>query len=279
MSPLGLVWDSCNYSCGYDATFTILGNLWMEDPDRWTNYFSRTGEYLRAFGNNMNRVHAGTLTFEQVRNKIRKIMHMSDPISFPNGPNGTAIDLIAGILLQSKCYGSGMQLCPDCGYADPHHYEMLEGHLSAGLNNRLEYPLGVPLQEWLNSYLSRGRSNCGRCRLNNVRTRMVMRTTINALPPVFIVNIDHDKLIFNPEIAVDCNGYLATMTLRGIIYGGQAHFTCRFVDRDGHMWFHDGITTGSRCLPEVSLRSVAGLLRLHYCGEKKAVAVIYARVG
>ncbi|KAJ6525341.1 hypothetical protein B0H19DRAFT_1084886 [Mycena capillaripes] len=155
VEPFGLVWDSRDYSWGYDATFTILGNLWMEDPDRWTPYFSGTGEYLRAFGSNMKGVRTGTLTFEHVRNKIRRIMHMSDPVSFPNGHNWTSIDLIASVLLPSKYYGS---------------------------------------------------------------------------------------------------------------------------DKDCNMWFHDGISTGSKCLPEVNLRTVTDLLRLHYCGEKKAVAVIYAIV-
>ncbi|KAJ7152407.1 hypothetical protein C8R46DRAFT_820871, partial [Mycena filopes] len=65
--------------------------------------------------------------------------------------------------------------------------------------------------------------------------------------------------------------------LRGIIYGGQGHFTCRYIDRDGGMWFHDGITTGRRCQPEVNVSAVTRLLDLHRCGEKRAVAVVYAR--
>ncbi|KAJ7823110.1 hypothetical protein B0H13DRAFT_1659253 [Mycena leptocephala] len=52
------------------------------------------------------------------------------------------------------------------------------------------------------------------------------------------------------------------MRLRGIIYGGQGHFTSRFVDVHGYMWFHDGITTGSTCLPEANLLSVSDPLSL-----------------
>ncbi|KAJ7806623.1 hypothetical protein B0H13DRAFT_2244087 [Mycena leptocephala] len=37
--PMGLLWDSRNWSCAYDATFTVLGNLWAEDPNRWTANF------------------------------------------------------------------------------------------------------------------------------------------------------------------------------------------------------------------------------------------------
>ncbi|KAJ7015742.1 hypothetical protein C8F04DRAFT_985019 [Mycena alexandri] len=67
------------------------------------------------------------------------------------------------------------------------------------------------------------------------------------------------------------------MKLRGIIYAGQAHFTCRYIERDGTMWFHDGITTGRNCLEEVKLQSLPDKLILHRCGEKRVTAVIYAR--
>ncbi|KAJ6629570.1 hypothetical protein B0H10DRAFT_1712089, partial [Mycena sp. CBHHK59/15] len=57
----------------------------------------------------------------------------------------------------------------------------------------------------------------------------------------------------------DCNGVMVKTKLRGIIYGGQADFTARLVDRDGGMWFHDGITTRSSCLAEINLRVVPDL--------------------
>ncbi|KAJ7907077.1 hypothetical protein B0H13DRAFT_1618732, partial [Mycena leptocephala] len=68
--------------------------------------------------------------------------------------------------------------------------------------------------------------------------------------------------------------------LRGIMYGGKTsnHFTCRFIDRQGEIWFHDGITTGFTCTPEVKIATVTNLLNLHSCGTKRAVAVVYARV-
>ncbi|THU83190.1 hypothetical protein K435DRAFT_689995, partial [Dendrothele bispora CBS 962.96] len=31
----GMIWDSNNWSCPYDAIFTILFNLWQEDPGKW----------------------------------------------------------------------------------------------------------------------------------------------------------------------------------------------------------------------------------------------------
>ena len=34
-SPAGLVWDSDNYSCAYDALFTVLYELWSTDTNTW----------------------------------------------------------------------------------------------------------------------------------------------------------------------------------------------------------------------------------------------------
>ncbi|KAJ7758275.1 hypothetical protein B0H16DRAFT_1313980, partial [Mycena metata] len=33
--PVGMVWDSADYSCGYDTTLGILANLWMQNMDVW----------------------------------------------------------------------------------------------------------------------------------------------------------------------------------------------------------------------------------------------------
>jgi hypothetical protein len=102
---------------------------------------------------------------------------------------------------------------------------------------------------------------------------MVIRTKVTPLPPLLVFAINSDRLLFNHELEIDCSGYLGKLKLRGIIYGGQSHSTCRFIDDRGDMWFHDGITTGANCLPEV----VPNLIDLHTYGQKKAVVVIYTR--
>ncbi|KAJ7778930.1 hypothetical protein B0H16DRAFT_1448480 [Mycena metata] len=34
--PFGLIWDAVNHSCGYDATFTVLTNIWLRNPLAWS---------------------------------------------------------------------------------------------------------------------------------------------------------------------------------------------------------------------------------------------------
>ncbi|KAJ7662405.1 hypothetical protein B0H17DRAFT_953120, partial [Mycena rosella] len=98
------------------------------------------------------------------------------------------------------------------------------------------------------------------------------------VPPVFVLGITDNRIGFDSEIGFDCSGTLIKMRLRGVIYGGQGHFTCRFFDRTGCMWFHDGITTGRQCIQEDDLIHVPDLFSLHTCKGKNAVAVVYAKI-
>jgi len=34
-TPPGIQWDGNNYSCAYDALFTILFNIWAANPKKW----------------------------------------------------------------------------------------------------------------------------------------------------------------------------------------------------------------------------------------------------
>ena len=34
--PSGIIWDGENYSCAYDALFTVLWNIWLAGPTKWS---------------------------------------------------------------------------------------------------------------------------------------------------------------------------------------------------------------------------------------------------
>ena len=47
-APPGIVWDGDNYSCAYDALFSILYNIWVSKPKKWKKFFEDSNEYLAA---------------------------------------------------------------------------------------------------------------------------------------------------------------------------------------------------------------------------------------
>jgi hypothetical protein len=46
--PQGLIWDGANYSCAYDAFFSILRHLWRQDPPHWTQQFQMFHPHFMA---------------------------------------------------------------------------------------------------------------------------------------------------------------------------------------------------------------------------------------
>ncbi|KAI5886736.1 uncharacterized protein SCHCODRAFT_02516539 [Schizophyllum commune H4-8] len=78
---------------------------------------------------------------------------------------------------------------------------------------------------------------------------------------------------------VDFNG--VTMVLRGIVYAGENHFTCRVVDSSGTLFKHDGMVNGDVCEKEAELARVnpeeLGTWRTRGGEIKPAVLVIYER--
>ncbi|KAJ7854433.1 hypothetical protein B0H14DRAFT_2353715 [Mycena olivaceomarginata] len=53
--------------------------------------------------------------------------------------------------------------------------------------------------------------------------------------------------MFDEVLSFQLAGASVMLKLRGIVYPGQNHFTCRMVGRDGNMRFYDGIITGPDC--------------------------------
>ena len=48
-SPLGPQWDQDNYSCAYDAFYGILYQIWVSNPDKWTEHFNQINEQHLVF--------------------------------------------------------------------------------------------------------------------------------------------------------------------------------------------------------------------------------------
>ncbi len=69
--------------------------------------------------------------------------------------------------------------------------------------------------------------------------------------------------------------------LRGIVYGDGNHFVSHLITDDGKIWYHDGITTRSHCLPEGQLEDIpdSEWLRTSSQGysQRRAILAVYIR--
>jgi hypothetical protein len=91
---------------------------------------------------------------------------------------------------------------------------------------------------------------------------------INISYPNTTITTSHEiRLVVNDETAV--------LHLRGIVYHGEKHFTCRIISPEGEMWYHDGMTTGNSCATDIGL-NVSTDAKLKTCKGKRLVLAIYA---
>ena len=274
--PIGLDWDAENYSCAFDATFTVLFNTWDEDRAQWSQHLNLISPALELLGFCFELVQAGTFTFEQARDMVRRHMHRIRPEYFPYGQIGTSMDRVAEVLAARSTYAMGNRVCRVCGYVDPEEHTMLDVFLCAIPSDDLirRYPTNVPIDAWFKEYLSKTRHRCPVCRLAGSHVRMDMITRITQKPSLLILSIEGGRFAYSPNLVFDYDGQMVVLKIRGIIYAGEAHFTCRFIDSVGRVWYHDGMTTRRACiidglLTEMDFETLAGTR------GKTAVAVIY----
>jgi hypothetical protein len=84
--PLGMDWDSNNYSCAYDSLFTILCNMCLESPAEWTNIYHQISIHLRIMAKGCIKVLKNQQTLNNIRDAIRsKLMRKNSDI-FPSTP-------------------------------------------------------------------------------------------------------------------------------------------------------------------------------------------------
>jgi len=99
-SPSGLIWDGNNYSCAYDALFTILYEIWSTDTRAWTRRFKEINQHhLKSLSACFKKYMNGQASFETARDIIRHKIHSHSPAQFPYGTRGTSVLALASAIL------------------------------------------------------------------------------------------------------------------------------------------------------------------------------------
>jgi hypothetical protein len=94
ITPPGTQWDGNNYSCAYDALFTILFNIWAENPKKWKQIFQHSNLYLSTLHNGFQEYLRGLSTLEAARDGVRTLLYENDPVLFPSGHTGCSVSAL-----------------------------------------------------------------------------------------------------------------------------------------------------------------------------------------
>lgn len=295
--PSGLIWDSRDYSCAYDALFTILYNMWIDMPNVWSRRFNDISMHLSTLADKFQLVTAKVITLEEARNAVRRKLNHLNSREYPMGPTYTCIATLTYTMMTNERYQpSGMTSlkCPTCGYQGntllhvgeylqlretgplqdgsqeySHISDCLGWHLSDQQRiSRLHCPRRLPT-------CSTGHSNLAACH------RLVLDISMNRLPYVMCVILHKSCFKINETLTYVYEGMDVTFRLRGIVYGDGNHFVARLFTRDGRIWFHDGIATRDLCIPEGTLDQIPDDMWLTTSSRgydrRDANLVVYAR--
>ncbi len=129
----------------------------------------------------------------------------------------------------------------------------------------------------------KSRFTCPRCSnsKSDERQQLVLEISMNRLPYIMCIMLNRDCFHVNDEISYTQANSDEVFHLRGIIYGDGNHFVARLITRDGHIWYHAGMTTRSLCIFEGKIDQIpdrewlATTSKGFHC--RKVILTVYAR--
>ncbi|KAJ7832810.1 hypothetical protein B0H13DRAFT_1654042 [Mycena leptocephala] len=277
--PKGLIWNSTNYSCAYDALFTPLGEILQDNPEIWKERLTACSPLLGLWALSM--AESPNIP-ENARDSVRRLLHFQDPVSFPLGPRNIKLDSLLTSMTDRRSYGKGYSYCEKCGYQRPGTIETLGQYIDISLPRSITdtHPQGMLAQEWFDYHFDRPYGRCPNCNNNQCAAYLRRVTKITELPTFLLLSISTKDILLEHKLSFKSDTQHKSLQLRGLIYHSaqEQHFTSVVVDKSGLFWYHDGMTTKSYCKRMINIKEIKDLRALHRIGTNDEIlaAAMYA---
>jgi hypothetical protein len=225
-SPAGLIWDGGNYSCAYDALFTVFYEIWSTDTKIWTRRFKEINQHhLKSLSACFKRYMNGQTSFETARDTIRHEIHSENPAQFPYGTRGTSVAaLTSAIIAPDDCVAISSPECTSCEYAEPTVNDTLEFMLYETENT----PKST--SQWLASLDHETHEQCPHC-----FSAMTQPISFKSAPSVLVFEINSRNIKVSKTLKFVQDDETIVLDVRGLIYHGDFHFTSHIIGADGTM--------------------------------------------
>ncbi|KAF8144565.1 hypothetical protein K438DRAFT_1631698 [Mycena galopus ATCC 62051] len=275
--PVGIIWDSVNHSCAYDAMFTALYDIWQAHGPKWSDRLRGYNVYVASLVQGFESFRAKTEKLESARDRVRLMLHQAWPREFPSGSTVTALDDLATKIFGSVDWGVGTVKCTQCNQID----SFVTGFCGAQtivhdkqLRSRFKSNYGIA--NWLTSRkMYRAHKACSTC-----GNGLVVTSVLERFPPCFYLSLSDKNILIDPAVTLNVGETKVRYVLRGVIYSGNLHFTCRVIKPNGSVWYHDDIETGNQMEAQGLLHALPVKFLNSSTREnitKQAASVIYAR--
>src|ERR1700723_527368 len=267
-SLAGLIWDGPNYSCAYDAFMTTLYHIWNVNPKKWTKIFDAFNkDYLGMLSHGFKNMQLGVSPLENIRDNVRAKLHNNKPNKYPYGQIGTDISELAEDIVECENVVSFIQLiCTECDYEGPETEGDIKYFYFCG-------SAATSTSNWMNTVCwKKTAQKCPECGFDMIRCQKYYEA-----PNLLVFNVHGQDIKVNKKIVLMHKDKAKTFRLRGMTYFGGFHHISRVIDEHGDIWYHDGITTGNKCIAENKKLKDMTYQELLTCKNKKIGLAIYAR--
>jgi hypothetical protein len=202
---------------------------------------------------NFQCVKDGSIAIEGARDTVWRKLNLLDPREYPIGAAFTCLAKLTSQMMANRYSGTLSLRCITCGYT---------GNTLLYISEYFELKDTGPLQDgsYGSDYLTDcltwhlsdeqkiSRFYCSRCCTSNSGTHhpLTLAISINRLPYLMCIMLNASCFQINETLTYLYDEFDVVYRLR-VIYGDGNHFVARLFTKDGQIWYHDGITTGSNC--------------------------------
>ena len=264
-TPPGTQWDENDYSCAYDALFTILFNIWAANPKKWKKIFQDSNEYLSMLHNGFQQYLRGVSTLETARDNVRALLHENDPVLFPSGHTGCSVAALTTQMFYPVYKVPQLHLqCSHCN-----HTIMINSNRTGRLMHVAHSATGTISQILEKHMCHQSQQVCDTC-------NAPLSTTIrfSETHKIYAVDVTDRNVTVSKTVQIKGSLRATKLHLKGLVYHGGYHFTCRIIDDSDNIWFHDGISTGRTSINDGKFGTVSQP-NLKVCRNKQLCLVIY----
>ena len=238
---VGFPWDEENYSCAYDSLLTCLLALYTQCRETWNQTVTAQSQTLRDLGMLFNNTlpEVNRMSLPQARNFFRNLMGARNTELRAKESELTDLyTLVRETLKLDIPVLQRIYRCRTCNYtSDPMTSSKVVWTCDVDFWKANPAKLGThkgkSVTQWMNALaIQKTNQCCPKC-----SKCMVMLDSYTVAPGI-LAFLTPDKVVIETQIV--CPNINQMYKLCGIIYYHQAHFVCRFIDKSGGVWFHDG---------------------------------------
>jgi hypothetical protein len=271
LSKMMLSW--LDNSCSYDAVTAILGLLSLDEPHR----MHQIQQGFRGGPSSPScpiRDWSVTINLDHQRDSLRRWLNQLDEVSFRDG-DYAAVSAILNRILDPEWQTASDNVRGGCRICKKFKIPLKLSSLPFCSPEKCPRASPIPWMPWLTRWYSWETNSACECQ---DRQNLIICDQEPNLWPEFLWFEAPQNATFtlSAEDLIVYTSKAAKVAYRvaGIVYSGGAHFTARYIDRHGKVWYHD---SKHRPTPLKEADIVANISKLSLAKGRVFHGILYVR--